>query len=354
MATRRVIVGSVPLGHGAPIAVQSMCTTKTSDVGATVSQINSLAAAGCDVVRVGIPDNAAAKAIAEIKKSVAIPVVADIHFDYRLAIASLEAGADKIRINPGNIGNREKVAAVINAAKKKDAAIRIGVNSGSLPRDILKKYHNKATAEGMVEAAEQSIAFFEREKFTNIVLSLKHSDVKTVITAYRLMAERTDYPLHLGVTEAGTFVSGTVKSAIAIGSLLADGIGDTIRVSLTDDPVKEIEIGWKILESLHLRRRGPEIISCPTCARTSVSVMKLAREIEEKTNFITSPIKIAVMGCLVNGPGEAREADVGVCGIDAEPGFMMLFKKGEIVEKIREEDVLAAILKEIDEQGKNS
>lgn len=346
MVTRRVKIGEVEIGGGNPIAVQSMCNTLTRDVKATVSQIKRLEKVGCEIIRVAVPDQKSAQAIAEIKKKINIPLVADIHFDYRLALASLDYGADKIRINPGNIGSVANIRKVVQKAKEKKAPIRVGVNAGSLELKLLKKYGGP-TPQALVASALDKVNILEKENFHNIVISLKSNNVASTIEAHQLIAKKTNYPLHVGVTEAGTFLAGTVKSAIALGALLPQKIGDTIRVSLSDDPVKEVEVGWKILEALDLRRNAPEIISCPTCARASIDVIKIANSLEKKIKGMPQPIKIAIMGCLVNGPGEAREADIGICGIDKEPQHLMFFKKGKIIGKIKQEEALDKILDEI-------
>lgn len=342
--TKKLNIGGVFLGGDAPIRIQSMCNTDTHDVKATVAQINGLEKLGCELVRVAVPDMAAAKAIGEIKKKINIPLVADIHFDYRLALECIKQEIDKLRINPGNIGSEEKIKAVVKAAKKQKIPIRIGVNSGSLEKDILKKYDNKVTAQGMVESALRHIKILENEDFYDIVISLKASDIQRTIQAYRLLSQKVDYPLHLGITEAGTPFSGTVKSAIGLGALLLEGIGDTIRVSLTGDPAEEVKVAKEILKALNLRKFGPDIISCPTCGRTEIDLIKLVREVEEKTSYIKKPIKIAVMGCVVNGPGEAREADVGVAG---GRGCGVIFRKGKIVKTVKENEIVKALTEEI-------
>ncbi len=352
MATRRVKIGGVEIGGGNPIAIQSMCNTSTKDVKATVAQIKRLEKVGCEIIRVAVPDQKSAQAIAEIKKKINIPLVADIHFDYRLALASLDYGADKIRINPGNIGGSNKIKKIVQKAKEKKVPIRVGVNAGSLELKLLKKYGGP-TPQALVASALEKVSLLEKENFNDIVISLKSNNVASTIEAHQLIAKKTNYPLHVGVTEAGTFLAGTVKSAIALGTLLSQKIGDTIRVSLSDDPVKEVEVGWKILEALDLRRNSPEIISCPTCARASIDVIKIANSLERKIKGMPQPIKIAIMGCLVNGPGEAREADIGICGIDKDPKYLMFFKKGKTVGKIKQEKALEKILDEVDKFGKN-
>ena len=341
--TRRINVGRVPIGGGAPIAVQSMTNTDTRDIPATVSQIRRLCAAGCEIVRLAVPDREAAQAFAEIRARVRIPLIADIHFDHRLALAALEAGADALRINPGNIGSRRAVEAVIRAAQRTNASIRIGVNSGSLQRDILAR-HGRPTPEAMVESALAHVELFETLGFDRIKISLKSSSVIDTIRAYELLSGKVDYPLHLGVTEAGTLISGTVKSAIGIGFLLAEGIGDTFRVSLTRDPVEEVRVAFEILRALDLRHRGPEIISCPTCGRTEIDLFTLVDTVETALSGIKASPKVAIMGCVVNGPGEAREADIGIAG---GRGQGILFKKGKVVRKVPEEELADVLIREV-------
>lgn len=342
--TRQLEVGKVKVGGGAPIAVQSMTNTKTSDPVATLEQINRLAEAGCDIVRCAVPDMAAAEGIKTIVKESPIPVIADIHFDYKLALAAIEAGVDGLRLNPGNIGGNDRVAAVVEAAKKRNIPIRIGVNAGSLPKDLLEKYGHP-TPEALVEAAWRHIRILEEMDYKNIKISLKAHDVPLTLAAYRLMASQCDYPLHVGITEAGTVNSGIIKSAVGIGTLLAEGIGDTIRVSLTGDPVREVKVGFEILKSLGLREYGPTLISCPTCGRTQINLEKLALEVERRLAEITEPITVAVMGCVVNGPGEAREADVGIAGGINEG---LIFRKGEVLKKVAEADIIDELFAEID------
>ena len=342
--TRQLEVGKVKVGGGAPIAVQSMTNTKTSDPVATLEQINRLAEAGCDIVRCAVPDMAAAKGLKTIVKESPIPVIADIHFDYKLALAAIEAGVDGLRLNPGNIGGNDRVAAVVEAAKKRNIPIRIGVNAGSLPKDLLEKYGHP-TPEALVEAAWRHIRILEEMDYKNIKISLKAHDVPLTLAAYRLMASQCDYPLHVGITEAGTVNSGIIKSAVGIGTLLAEGIGDTIRVSLTGDPVREVKVGFEILKSLGLREYGPTLISCPTCGRTQINLEKLALEVERRLAEITEPITVAVMGCVVNGPGEAREADVGIAGGINEG---LIFRKGEVLKKVAEADIIDELFAEID------
>ncbi len=341
--TRRVMLGRVAVGAGAPIAVQSMTNTPTRDVAATVAQIERLACAGCEIVRVAVPDLESAQAIAAIRQRVALPLIADIHFDHRLALAAAHAGADGLRINPGNIGAVRKVKAVAAIAAERGIPIRIGVNSGSLEKDLLKKY-NGASAEAMVESALRHIAQMESFGFGHLKISLKASDVVRTVAAYRLMARKTDHPLHLGVTEAGGLYAGIVKSALGIGMLLAEGLGDTLRVSLTRDPVEEVRVGFEILRALALRHRGPEIISCPTCGRCRVDLFRIAEQVEAALLTHTIPLKIAIMGCVVNGPGEAREADVGIAG---DRGSGILFRKGKVVARMPEESLVPALLEEV-------
>ena len=342
--TRQLEVGKVKVGGGAPIAVQSMTNTKTSDPVATLEQINRLAEAGCDIVRCAVPDMAAAEGLKTIVKESPIPVIADIHFDYKLALAAIEAGVDGLRLNPGNIGGNDRVAVVVEAAKKRNIPIRIGVNAGSLPKDLLEKYGH-STPEALVEAAWRHIRILEEMDYKNIKISLKAHDVPLTLAAYRLMASQCDYPLHVGITEAGTVNSGIIKSAVGIGTLLAEGIGDTIRVSLTGDPVREVKVGFEILKSLGLREYGPTLISCPTCGRTQINLEKLALEVERRLAEITEPITVAVMGCVVNGPGEAREADVGIAGGINEG---LIFRKGEVLKKVAEADIIDELFAEID------
>jgi (E)-4-hydroxy-3-methylbut-2-enyl-diphosphate synthase len=343
-ATRRINVGKVWIGGEAPVAVQSMTNTATQDVAATVAQIRELEAAGCELARVAVVDREAAEAISAIRGQVDIPVIADIHFDHRLAIAAARAGADGLRINPGNIGGRKKVAEVVAAAKDSGAAIRVGVNAGSLERDVSKK-HGGATADALVESALAHIDHIRSLDFHNLKVSIKASDVPRTVSAYRKLSARTDLPLHVGVTEAGTLISGTVKSALGIGMLLADGIGDTLRVSLTGDPVVEVRVAWEILKALRIRTRGPEIVSCPTCGRCTLDLEKIVGEVEAALSGVTAPVRIAIMGCVVNGPGEAREADVGIAG---GKGQGILFKKGKVVAKVAEDRLVSRLLAEIE------
>jgi (E)-4-hydroxy-3-methylbut-2-enyl-diphosphate synthase len=343
--TRKIFIGNTPVGGGSPITIQSMTNTKTSDVKATVGQILELEREGCDIIRVAVPDKRAASCLADIKKGISIPLVADIHFDYRLAIAAIDAGADALRINPGNIGSTDRLARVVRAAAARGIPIRIGINGGSLEEDILEKY-KAPCAEALVESALRNIRLIEGMNYYNMKLSLKASDVLTTIEAYRLVSRKVDYPLHVGVTEAGTFLSGTVKSSIGIGSLLIEGIGDTIRVSLTDRPVREVEVGREILKSLGLYHKASvDIISCPTCGRCGINLIELADRVADRVKDVKKPLKIAIMGCAVNGPGEAKEADIGIAG---GSGKGIVFKKGKIIRTVREQDLLEALMEEID------
>lgn len=344
MQAKPVKIGPFTIGAGQPVRIQSMCNTPTADVAATVAQIHALEAAGCEIVRVSVPDAPSAQALSAMKQQIHIPLVADIHFDYRLAIAALEHGADKVRINPGNIGSADRVRAVAQAAAAHGASIRIGVNSGSVEKDLLERYGGP-TAQALCDSALRHAALLEDCGFSDIVLSVKASDVHTTIAACRMLREKTAYPLHLGVTEAGTFLSGTVKSAIGIGALLADGIGDTIRVSLTDDPVQEIKVAREILKALGLRQFGAKLVSCPTCARTKIDMIALAKQVEDYLQTVEKPITVAVMGCAVNGPGEAREADVGIAGGIGEG---LLFQKGKPIRKVPESELFAALVQEIE------
>ncbi len=341
--TRRIYVGNVPIGGGAPVAVQSMTNTDTRDVSSTVRQIKRLSEAGCEIVRLAIIDKEAATALQEIKSKVETPLIADIHFDHRLALAALDAGADGLRINPGNIGSKKAVSKVVKAARENKVSIRIGVNAGSLHKEILLKY-GRPSPEAMVESAMEHIRLFETLDFDQMKISLKSSHVMNTISAYELLSERVDYPLHLGVTEAGTLISGTVKSAIGIGYLLAKGIGDTFRVSLTRDPVEEVKVAYEILRALDLRHRGPEIISCPTCGRTEIDLFGLVDKVERALSGIQASPKVAIMGCVVNGPGEAKEADIGIAG---GRGQGILFKKGEVVRKVPERELAEVLISEV-------
>jgi (E)-4-hydroxy-3-methylbut-2-enyl-diphosphate synthase len=343
--TKRIRIGNKHIGGGEPVLIQSMTNTKTQDIAATVEQIKRLQEAGCDIVRVAVPDMEASEAVKHIKKEISIPLVADIHFDYRLAIQSIRNGADKIRINPGNIGDRDRVKQVIEAAKEREIPIRIGINSGSLEKDLLKKYGHP-TADALVESTLNNIRLIESINFNDIVISIKSSDVMLTVESYMKASKVTDYPLHLGITEAGTVLAGSIKSSVGLGILLYNGIGDTIRVSLTGDPAEEIFAAREILKSLKLMKNGIEIISCPTCGRTNVNLIKVAEEVEARTRGIklTKPMKLAVMGCEVNGPGEAKEADMGIAG---GRGEFLLFIKGEIMRKIPQENVIEELIKEI-------
>ena len=342
--SRQITVGGVKIGGGAPVTIQSMTNTPTHDVEKTLSQIRALAAAGCDIVRVAVPDMAAAEAIGALKAGSPVPLVADIHFDYRLALKAVEQGIDKIRINPGNIGSPERVRAVADACRERGVPIRIGVNGGSLERPLLEKYGGP-TPEALVESALGHARLLEQFDFHDICISLKASSVPVTMRAYRLMAERYDYPLHLGVTEAGTPGLGTIKSAVGIGGLLALGIGDTFRVTLTADPVEEVAVAKQILKAVGLRKDGPELIACPTCGRTNIDLIPMAREVEALLERVDKPITVAVMGCIVNGPGEARHADVGIAGGRGEG---VLFKKGQIVAKVPENQLVPELMKLID------
>lgn len=341
--TKEIRIGNKVIGQGNPILVQSMTNTKTEDIKRTVAQIKALESVGCDVIRVAVPTMEAASAIELIKKQINIPLVADIHFDYKLAISAVEHGADKIRINPGNIGSDERLKAVVEACKKHNAPIRVGVNSGSLERKILKQY-GKPTAEALVESAIYNVQLVEKFGYDQIVVSIKSSDVLMSIDAYELAAQKLKYPLHIGVTEAGTLFSGTIKSSVGLGILLSKGIGDTLRVSLTGDPVEEVRVGQKILQALELYPKGIEIISCPTCGRTQIELIKVANEVEKRIEHLNKKIKIAIMGCAVNGPGEAREADIGIAGGN---GVGIIFKKGEIIRKVPEDTLVEALIEEI-------
>jgi len=342
--TRAVKVGKVIIGGKAPISVQSMCSTDTRDVKSTVRQIRELEEVGCEIIRVAVPDMEAAKVLGKIKKQIHIPLVADIHFDYRLALESAKQGVDKLRLNPGNIGDPENVKKVVKVAKKRHLPIRIGINVGSLDKKILAKYKGKATPEAMVESARQHLKILENLNFRDTIVSLKASDVPRTIKAYQLFSKRYDYPLHLGITEAGTLWSGSIKSAVGIGSLLSQGIGDTLRVSLTGSVTEEVRVGFEILKSLSLRERGPILISCPTCGRTEIDVVGLANKVERVITKIEKPIKVAVMGCIVNGPGEAREADIGVAG---GKHCGAIFIKGKVIKTVSEDKILSTLLSEI-------
>ncbi|MGK2943870.1 MAG: flavodoxin-dependent (E)-4-hydroxy-3-methylbut-2-enyl-diphosphate synthase [Desulfuromonadales bacterium] len=340
--TRKIQVGNVAVGGDAPISVQSMCSTDTRDIVATTAQIEALAVAGCEIVRCAVPDEAAAEALAPICAQSRIPLIADIHFDYRLALLSLQAGVAGLRLNPGNIGERWKVEEVVRACAERSVPIRIGVNSGSLDKELLEKYGHP-TAEAMVASALRHLRILEDLNYREIKVSLKSSDVRRTVAAYRLLAEQVDYPLHVGITEAGTTWSGTIKSAVGLGALLYDGIGDTLRVSLTGDPVEEVRVGWEILKSLELRERGPVFISCPTCGRCQIDLIRVAEEVEKRLHDLPVKLTIAVMGCVVNGPGEAREADLGIAGGKGEG---LLFRKGVVVRKIPQDELADALVAE--------
>ena len=341
--TKVVKIGDRVIGGGKPILIQSMTNTKTEDVAATVAQIQALTAAGCDIIRCAVPTMEAAEALTEIKKQVSIPVVADIHFDYRLALAAIEHGADKIRINPGNIGSTERVRAVVDAAKERGIPIRVGVNSGSLEKDLVEKYHG-VTAEGIVESALDKVHLIEDMGYDNLVISIKSSDVMMCVKAHELIATQTDHPLHVGITESGTIISGNIKSSIGLGLILHQGIGDTIRVSLTGDPLEEIKSAKLILRTLGLRKGGVEVVSCPTCGRTRIDLIGLANQVENMVADIPLDIKVAVMGCVVNGPGEAKEADIGIAGGIGEG---LLIKNGEVYKKVPEGELLEALRYEL-------
>ena len=341
--TKVIRIGDRVIGGGNPVLIQSMTNTKTEDVKATVEQIQALTAAGCDIIRCAVPTMEAAEALSEIKKQITIPLVADIHFDYRLAIAAMEHGADKIRINPGKIGSRDRVQAVVDVAKERQIPIRVGVNSGSLEKELVEKYHG-VTAEGIVESALDKVHLIEDMGYDQLVISIKSSDVLMCARAHELIADKTDYPLHVGITEAGTLFSGNIKSAVGLGIILYQGIGDTIRVSLTGDPLEEVRSAKRILKTLGLRKGGIEVVSCPTCGRTQIDLIGLANRVERMVEDIPLDIKVAVMGCVVNGPGEAKEADIGIAG---GVGTGLLIKKGEIVKKLPEDELLDALRYEL-------
>ncbi len=342
--TRQIHIGKVAIGGGAPISVQSMTNTKTTDTKATVEQINALQAAGCDIVRLAVPDMDAALNLGNIIKKVNVPLVADIHFDYRLALEAINQGISALRLNPGNIGGEDRVKAVVSEAKRHNIPIRIGVNAGSLDKKLLAK-HGGVTAEALVESAMEHVRILEAQDFTDMKISLKAHDVPLTIEAYQLMSETVDYPLHLGITEAGTARSGMIKSAVGIGALLSQGIGDTFRISLTGDPVVEVKVANEILKSLGMREYGPTLISCPTCGRTSIDLAGIAEEVEKRLENVKKPISVAVMGCVVNGPGEAKGADVGIAGGNGEG---LVFRKGEIIRKVKETELVEELFKEID------
>ena len=341
--TKVIKIGNRVIGGGNPILIQSMTNTKTEDVEATVAQILSLEKAGCDIIRCAVPTMEAAKALSQIKKQIHIPLVADIHFDYRLAIAAMENGADKIRINPGNIGSKERIQAVVDTAKERNIPIRVGVNSGSLEKELVEKYHG-VTAEGLVESALDKVHIIEEMGYDNLVISIKSSDVMMCVKAHELIAKKCPYPLHVGITEAGTLLAGNIKSSVGLGLILGQGIGDTIRVSLTGSPLEEIKTAKIILKTLGLRTGGIEVVSCPTCGRTQIDLIGLANQVEEMVADIPLDIKVAVMGCVVNGPGEAKEADIGIAGGKGEG---LLIKKGEIVKKVKEEELLETLRQEL-------
>lgn len=342
--TKEIQIGNVKIGGGNPIAIQSMANTKTEDIPATVKQILSLEKAGCDIIRVAVPTMEAAQAIKEIKSQIHIPLVADIHFDYRLAIAAMQNGADKIRINPGNIGSIDRIKAVVDVAKEKNIPIRVGVNSGSLEKEIIEEYGH-VTAEGLVKSALQKVKIIEDLGYDNLVISIKSSDVMMCIKAHELIAKQTKYPLHVGITESGTVLSGNIKSAVGLGNILYQGIGDTIRVSLTGDPVEEIYSAKLILRTLGIRKGGVTVVSCPTCGRTQIDLIGLATKVENMVKDLDLDIKVAVMGCVVNGPGEAREADIGIAGGKGEG---LVIKKGEVIKKVPEAELLDALMEELD------
>lgn len=341
--TRKIYYGNVAVGGDAPISIQSMTNTKTKDVKKTVKQIKELEKAGCEIIRVAVPDMESAEQLARIKELISIPLIADIHFDYRLAIKAVEEGVDGLRINPGNIGDKARVQEVVKYASEAGIPIRIGVNSGSIEKEFLIKYGHP-TAEAMVESALKHIRILEENNFFDIVVSLKATDIWRTIKAYRLLAKKVDYPFHIGITEAGTSWAGTIKSAIGIGGLLLDGLGDTIRVSLTGDPVEEVRVGWQILQSLQIRSRGPTVISCPTCGRTEINLADLAEKVERAVTGLDKQLTIAVMGCPVNGPGEAREADIGIAGGRKEG---IIFRKGKLIKKVKEDMLLETLMEEI-------
>lgn len=347
--TRQIRVGKMAIGGDAPVVVQSMTNTDTRDIDATVAQIKGLEGGGCEVVRVAVPDKEAAEALGRIKASIGIPLIADIHFDYRLALLSIEQGVDGLRLNPGNIGDKKKTEHVVKAAKEREIPIRIGVNAGSLEEDLLQKYGHP-TPEAMVDSAMRHIRILEENDFHDIKISLKASNIHTTINAYRLISEKVDYPLHVGISEAGPLLSGTVKSAIGIGILLSEGIGDTIRVSLTADPVEEVRVAYEILKALNLRHRGVNIISCPTCGRMEIDIEKIAAVVEKRLSYITLPLNISILGCVVNGIGEGKEADVGIAG---GKGSGLLFRNGKMVRRLRESELVEALIKEVEDLARD-
>lgn len=342
--TKKIRVGNIYIGGNAPVVIQSMCTSDTRDVKATVRQIRQLQMAGCEMIRVAVPDMEAAKALGKIKKQISIPLVADIHFSAEFAMEAMRQGVDKLRINPGNIGSEDKIKMVVMEAKKRKIPIRIGVNGGSLEKDILKKYKNKVTAKAMVESAMRHIKILEKYGFKDILISLKASDIERTVEAYRLLSQKVNYPLHIGITEAGTIFRGTIVSSIGLGTLLYDGIGDTMRVSLTADPVEEIKVAWEICKSLGIRKRGITVTSCPTCGRTEINLIELAGKVEKALIGIDKDIHVAVMGCVVNGPGEAREADLAIVG---GKGVGLIMKQGEILRKVNEKNLLKEFIEEV-------
>ena len=342
--TRKIQIGNKVIGGGNPILIQSMTNTRTEDIEATVEQIHRLEKAGCEIIRCTVPTIEAAQAIKEIKKQITIPLVADIHFDYHMAVAAIENGADKIRINPGNIGGEDKVAAVVDAARERNSAIKVGVNGGSIEKKLVEKYHG-VTAQGLVESALDKVHMIEKQNYENIVISIKSSDVLMCVEAHEILAERTDYPLHVGITESGTIISGNIKSSIGLALILNKGIGDTIRVSLTGDPAEEIKSAKLILRTLGLRKGGIEVVSCPTCGRTKIDLIGLANQVEAMVEQFPLDIKVAVMGCAVNGPGEAKEADIGIAGGIGEG---LLIKKGEIIKKVPEDQLLSVLKEELE------
>lgn len=344
--TKKIKVGNIYIGGDAPIVVQSMANTRTKDIEKTVNQIKDLEEKGCELIRVGVPEMEDAKALGEIRKKINIPLVADIHFSHELALEAINQGIDKLRINPGNIGKEEKIKKVVTQAKNNNIPIRIGINSGSLEKDLLKKYKEIVTPEAMVESAMRHIKILEKYNFYDIVISLKASDIQRTVKAYKLLSKKVNYPLHLGITEAGTALKGTIVSSIGLGILLYEGIGDTLRVSLSDDPGEEVKVGWEILKSLNIRNKGITITSCPTCARTEIDVIGLAQEIEKKTQNIDKYVHVAIMGCIVNGPGEAKESDLGIIGIKGN--LAIITKKGKTIKKVSSKNIVEEFLKEIE------
>ncbi len=342
------MIGDVAVGGGAPICVQSMTNTDTKDVESTVAQIQRLEQAGCEIIRVAVPDQSAARALRSIRDSISIPLIGDIHFDWRLAVAAMEHGAQGIRINPGNLGGSDNLKRVVDAARQHRIPIRVGVNSGSVEKDLLERYGypTAENPEALIESAIRNVRLVENFGYQEIKVSIKSADVLTTISSYRILSRRLDYPMHIGVTEAGGLIGGTVKSSVALGILLFEGVGDTVRISLTRDPVEEVRVAYELLRALKIRERGPELISCPTCGRTGIDLFSLAQEVENFIQTMKSPLKVAVMGCVVNGPGEAREADIGVAG---GRGFGIIFKKGEIVKRVPQEDLLSVFMNELKE-----